>query len=215
MEALVSVVNMSVKRMFAAPMSAANANQTSAANANQPGSTDGTAGSGQRGFTLLEIVVALTVLSAGSSVLWYGLRSSAKMDRLNRLHHAAVTAARSDLESLRSRPKQEIHDTAYLAFGAGGDSLLVVRRVMDSARIVNSLEEITLDDKLSPKELHKPLEVRVSVFLAPAEDAAGFLDQADSPSDGFGSADDEWDSGEGAGRPLAALILKLPEYRWY
>lgn len=174
--------------------------------------------SGQRGFTVLEIVVALTVLAAGSSVLWYGLRSSAKMDRLNRLHHAAITAARSDLESLRSRPKSEIHDTAYLSFGAGGDSLLVVRRVMDSARIVNSLEEIVLDEKLSPKELRKPLEVRVSVFRAPAEDAAGFLDQAHSASEGFGSSDetDESDgSAGGADRALAALILKLPEYRWY
>lgn len=180
----------------------------------------GTAGKGQRGFTVLEIVVALTVLSAGASVLWYGLRSSAKMDRLNRLHHAAVMAARSDLESLRSRMKSEIHDTAYLATGAGGDSLLVVRRVMDSARIVNSMEEIVLDDKLSPKELRKPLEVRVTVFRAPAEDAAGILDKADTPSDGFGpeksgTADGEGESGGSAGAPLAALILKLPEYRWY
>lgn len=171
--------------------------------------------SGQRGFTVMEIVVALTVLSAGSSVLWYGLRSSAKLDRLNRLHHAAVTAARSDLESLRSRPKHDIHDTAYLAHGVGGDSLLVVRRVMDSARIVNTLDEIVLDDKLSPKELRKPLEVRVSVFRAPAEDAAGLLDETDSPFDGFGSGDDEGESGEGANRPLMSLILKLPEYRWY
>lgn len=202
MEALVSggipgAANLNFKRMSAA------------------GSVPGTPRSGQRGFTVLEIVVALTVLTAGSSVLWYGLRSSAKMDRLNRLHHAAVMAARSDMESLRSRPKSEIHDTAYLAFGTGGDSLLVVRRVLDSARIVNSLEEIVLDDKLSPKELRKPLEVRVSVFRAPAEDAAGFLDRADSPSDGFATPDDAEDSEGGARHPLAALILKLPEYRWY
>ncbi|MEO6096156.1 MAG: type II secretion system protein [Fibrobacteria bacterium] len=171
--------------------------------------------SAQRGFTILEIVVALTVLSAGSSVLWYGLRSSAKMDRLNRLHHAAVTAARSDLEALRTRTKTGIHDTSYLAIGAGADSLLVIRRVMDSARIVNSLEELVLDDKLSPKELRKPLEVRVSVFRAPSEVAAEMLEKAESTAAGFGNEDDAGDPGGGPGRPLAALILKLPEYRWY
>jgi hypothetical protein len=158
----------------------------------------------------------MTVLSAGSAVLWYGLRSAARMDILNRAHHAALSLARSDLEGLRALPRQDIHDTAYLGHGAGAESLLVVRRVMDSARIVNTLTDITLDDKLSPKELRKPLEVRVRVYRAPTGDGgfpadpSRFDDQAEpsyfGPSDGEGAA--------GPPRPLATLTLKLPEYKW-
>jgi hypothetical protein len=172
----------------------------------------------QGGFTVLELAVALTVLSAGSAVLWYGVRSSARLERVNRAHHAALMLARSDLESLRALPRQDIHDTAYLGPGAGAESLLVVRRVMDSARIVNTLRDVALDERLSPKELRKPLEVRVRVYVAPGAgegngpaDPSRLADQAE-PSY-FGPAD-----GEGAGgapRPLATLTLKLPEYKWW
>jgi prepilin-type N-terminal cleavage/methylation domain-containing protein len=171
---------------------------------------------GQRGFTVVEIAIALTVLAAGSSVLWYGLRSSAKADKSNRLHHAAVLFARSDLEILRGLRKEDIHDTEYVVPGVGGDSLLVVRRVMDSARIVNTLGEIILDDKLSPKELRKPLEVRVRVYRAAPVTEEGFRDAASFPepdeSGGF-----EGEGGTEADRPrlMASLTLKLPDYRWY
>lgn len=173
---------------------------------------------GQRGFTVVEIAVALTILASGSGILWYGLRSSAALDKLNRLHHAAVMAARSDLETLRARPKQDIHDTAYLAAGTLGDSLLVVRTVMDSARIVNTLDEVVLDDKLSPKELRKPLEVKVIVYRLPMEEAGRYRDISHYLG-GIGeeSADpvEETDGGDGKPRRLASLILKVPEYRWY
>ena len=172
----------------------------------------------QRGFTVVEIAVALTILASGSAVLWYGLRSSASLDKLNRLHHAAVLAARSDLETLRAHPKKDIHDTAYLAAGTLGDSLLVVRTVLDSARIVNSLEEVVLDESLSPKELRKPLEVMVNVYSVSMEEAGryrdlqGYLDQ-------IGNADStpptEMDAGEAGPRKMASLVLKLPEYKWY
>lgn len=172
----------------------------------------------QTGFTVVEIAVALTILASGSAVLWYGLRSSAALDRLNRLHHAAVMAARSDLESIRARSKQDIHDTAYLAAGTLGDSILVVRTVMDSARIVNTLEEVVLDDRLSPKELRKPLEVKVVVYRLQTEEGGGYRETGryldiigEAPADP-GSEPDE---GEGRPRKLASLILKLPEYRWY
>ena len=173
---------------------------------------------GQNGFTVVEIAIALTVLAAGSSVLWYGLRSSAKTDRTNRLHHAAVLIARSDLEILRGLRKEDIHDTEYVVSGGGGDSLLVVRRVMDSARIVNTLGEIVLDDKLSPKELRKPLEVRVRVYRAPPVTEEGFKDPASFPepdeNGGFGA---EEGSGGDPDRPrlMTSLTLKLPDYKWY
>ncbi len=180
---------------------------------------------GQRGFTVVEIAVALTILASGSTILWYGLRSSAGLDKLNRLHHAAVMAARSDLETLRARPKQDIHDTAYLAAGTVGDSLLVVRTVMDSARIVTTLEEVVLDDKLSPKELRKPLEVKVIVYRLPMEEEGRYreishylgaigeepADPAADPAAETGGGE----SGEKMPRRLTSLILKLPEYLWY
>lgn len=169
------------------------------------------------GFTVLELAVALTVLSAGSAVLWYGIRSAAGMDRSNRVHNAALLLARSDLESLRAIPKRDIHDTAYLGAGAGAESLLVVRRVLDSARIVNSSRELELDDKMAPKELRKPLEVRVRVFRAPAAEGGGYRDPSrfEDPSEPvyFGSADE--DAQGGPPRPLASLTIKLPDYRWW
>ena len=170
-----------------------------------------------RGFTVLELVVSLTLLAAGSAVLWYGVRSAARLDRLNRAHHAALMLARSDLESLRALPRQDIHDTAYLGQGAGAESLLVVRRVMDSARIVNTLHEIALDEGLSPKELRKPLEVRVRVYRAPAADGGGFADpsafQEPSEPSYFGPVEAE--GSQGPPRALATLTLKLPEYKWW
>ena len=171
----------------------------------------------ERGFTVVEIVMALTVLSAGSAVLWYGLRSSAKMDRLNRLHHAAALVARSDLESLRSVPKEDIHDTLYLSSGGSGESLLVVRRVMDSARIVNTLEEVVLDDKLAPKEAKKPLEVRVKVYRLPLREEGEAPDPSmlRDPEDDRDEAPPDEDGGDGKPRNLATFVLKLPEYKWY
>jgi hypothetical protein len=139
------------------------------------------------------------------------------VDKLNRSHHAAILLARSDLESVRGMPKADVRDTAYLGQGAGAESLLVVRRVMDSARIVNTLPELVLDEKMSPKELRKPLEVRVRVFRAPSADAGGFRGAGDfvDPAEPvfFGSAE-EGEEG-GPARPLADLVLKLPEYKWW
>jgi hypothetical protein len=171
----------------------------------------------QGGFTVVELAVALTVLSAGSAVLWYALRSAARLDRLNRAHHAALLLARSDLESLRALPKADIHDTAYLGQGAGAESLLVVRRVMDSARILNTQREVSLDEGLSPKELRKPLEVRVRVYRAPVAEGGGFVEPSrfEEPSEPsyFGPADEE--GAGGPPHPMATLTLKLPEYRWW
>jgi prepilin-type N-terminal cleavage/methylation domain-containing protein len=171
----------------------------------------------RRGFTVLELAVAMTVLSAGAAVLWYVLRSAGRLDLLNRSHHAALLLARSDLESLRALPREDIHDTAYLGPGAGAESLLVVRRVMDSARIVNTLDDVELDERMSPKELRKPLEVRVRVYRAPPSGEAGPWEESrladpDEPSY-FGSVDPL--SGGGKPHPLAALAVKLPDYKWW
>lgn len=162
----------------------------------------------QGGHTLIEVVVAFTVLSVGSAVLWYDLRASARLERMNRLHHEANRLARSELESLRAVPRREVRDTSYRAPGGGGEALLVVREVFDSARVVAALDEVVLDDALSPVELRKPLEVRVRVF-----DASGAEGDAVPAPSAWG---DPWEDGaEGGARALATLILKLPDYRWH
>lgn len=162
----------------------------------------------QAGYTLIEIIVALSVLSIGSAVLWYTLRSSARLERMNRLHHEANLLARSELEALRARPPGGIADTAYEVASPSGAKLAVERMVFDSAKVMATLEEITLDGMMRPEELKKPLEVRVRVYLDLAEDGSAIPD-AGLAWDGvpLGSVP------EGR-RVLASLVLKIPEYRW-
>ena len=163
----------------------------------------------QAGYSLIEIVVAMTVLAVGASILWYSVRSSARLEKLNRLHHEGILLARSDLESLRSVPRQEIKDTSYRIAGPGGDELMLVREVFDSAKIVSTLAEVALDDRMSPVELRKPLEVRVRVFMAMPGEEGDFPEPMQ-----------DWNAGEedpqvGKRRTLASLIIKIPEYRWH
>ncbi len=155
------------------------------------------------GFTLLELAVAMTVLTGGGAVLWYGVRSSARLDRLNRIHHAAFLAAESEMESLRLTAKGDIHDTDYVVSGPGGVSMRLKREVFDSARIVNTLPELVLDENLAPVECRKPLEVAVRVDLE--SDLVGAGESA-SGNEG---------SGNPSSRILIRLTAKLPEYRWY
>jgi prepilin-type N-terminal cleavage/methylation domain-containing protein len=162
----------------------------------------------QGGYSLVEVVVAITILSIGSAVLWYSLRSSARLEKANRLHHEANSMARSELEFLRGVPRQDLRDTSYRLQGPGGEELLVVREVYDSADIV-SQPELTLDESLSPRELQQPREVRVRVFLAEQEEKSSFGLEALPEWDVEGGA---WDA-EGR-RTLSSLVLKLPEYRW-
>lgn len=165
-----------------------------------------------QGYTVIELAVAMTVLSAGSAVLWYGLKSSSRLDRMNRLHHSALMAARSEMELLRLRPKESIHDTTYALTGLDGESMVLVRQVFDSTRIMASLDDIVLDEKLSPQELRKPLEVKVQVLLQEKKDSdQNSFTYSNSSQLGFDDAE-ELDQN---GRSLVTLILKIPEYRWY
>lgn len=162
----------------------------------------------QFGFTILELAVAMTVLSSGSAVLWYALRSSARLEKLNQVHHIAFLAARTEVENLRLFDKKNIHDTSYTLQESKGISLMVRREVFDSARIVSNLSDVILDAKLSPLELKKPLEVRVSVYLLSEENAFSsenadkFVTDADNSS--FKNK-----------HALVILLLKIPEYQWY
>lgn len=163
------------------------------------------AGSGPRGgHTLIEVVVAFAVLAIGSAVLWYTVRASARAERQNRLHHEANLMARSELEAVRLLPRREVRDTSYRVPASGGDTLLVVREVFDSSRVLEALPEVALDENLSPVELRKPLEVRVRVLQGAGDGEEAIPDPASA-----------WAPREGGPRVLASLLLKLPEYRWH
>jgi hypothetical protein len=130
---------------------------------------------------------------------------------MNALHHAANLLARSEVESLRTAHRESIRDTAYRVPGPAGTELLVVREVFDSADIARSLEELTLDDKLTPLEWRKPPEVRVRILMPEADEAGGTGWGGD-----FGASAGDWGGDSGpAGRTLSSLLVKLPEYRWY
>lgn len=144
------------------------------------------------GFSIIELAVAMVIFSLGTAILWYGIRSSSRVDHLNQLHHKALAAAESELESIRLVPKKQIHDTDYFLPLAGKESLQLFRIVFDSTKMVNTLSEIVLDEKLAPKELHKPLEVQVLVKMNSPLD--------DNPANK---------------RTLVSLLLKIPEYQWY
>jgi prepilin-type N-terminal cleavage/methylation domain-containing protein len=168
-------------------------------------------GSGkQAGYTLIEIIVALSVLSIGSAVLWYTLRSSSRLERMNRLHHEANLLARSELEAVRTRPRHEVKDTTYDVTSAAGGALTVERMVFDSAKVFAALEEIALDETLAPQELRKPLEVRVRVYEAAGEGEGASIPDAGLAWDGAASGG----AAEGR-RILSSLVLKIPEYRWH
>ncbi len=143
----------------------------------------------QGGFSILELAVAMTILSAGSAVLWYTLKSSAHLEALNRLHHTAFFAARSEIEKISQMPKSMVHDTEYFFPGPANENLKLKREVFDSTRIVETQKEITLDEKLSPKDLQKPLEVKVQVLFT--------------------------DSSTNMERQLSIFTTKIPQYQWY
>ena len=166
----------------------------------------------QRGFTILEMAVAMTVLIIGGGTVWYSLQSASKIDKLNRIHQAALRMAQSDLESLRGVQRANIRDSAYRSPGPGGEELLVVREVFDSVRIVSTLQEITLDDKFTPLELKKPLEVRVRVWQLPPDGQEGTSWTAYE-----GHSPESLTASESSppGRLLTSLTFKLPDYRWY
>lgn len=158
------------------------------------------------GFTVVEIVMALTVLSIGSAMLWYTLRSSARLERINRLHHEANILARSELESLRSIPRADIRDTSY-RMTVMGEEILIVREVFDSAKVVSSLRELVLDEHMNPVELRKPLEVRVRVLRTRSSEGEALPDPSGSWSPP--------DAGDAPQPALSILSLKIPEYKWH
>ncbi len=147
-----------------------------------------------KGFTLIEVMVALVALSIGSGSVWYGLQASAKQDRNGRLHIMALEAARSQLESVQNRPRQSIHDTSFQLLIGETPVLQVNRVVLDSARLLELLPEIVLDEQGSPLALHKPLEVKVEVWELQNDSLSGESQKK---------------------RSLLTLSTLIPDYAWY
>jgi prepilin-type N-terminal cleavage/methylation domain-containing protein len=147
----------------------------------------------ERGFTLIEILVALVILILGTGLVWYTFKSSARLDAANRNQQDAIALAQAELERLRIIPHELIRDTAYTAAGSQGNRYTVVRTVFDSTKIEEAYETEDITEENRSLFFQRPLEVRVTV------------DEEKQDASAYDNRD----------RPIIALYLFLPEYQWH
>ena len=147
-----------------------------------------------RGFTIIESMVALIILSLSAGGIWNLIQTSHNAYVNNYMHHRATSLATNEIETLRTRDRRGILDSLYSVELPKGRKVWVVRDVMDSIQLVEQLDEIILDSEMNPVAWKKPLEVSISVWL-PHED---------------------WVEGQPlVGRKLTQISILMPEYRWY
>jgi type II secretory pathway pseudopilin PulG len=171
----------------------------------------------QAGFSLVESVVAFTILVAGLTVFFWQMRQQSAMAQRQRQQIIALEAAQSDIESLQAMPSEWVHDTTYILPRVGLQTLRLVRTVYDTVDFENSGEELKLDAQLNPLALKEPLEVQVKVYRV--------TEQGELMSDGLGSNlaslfdGGSW-GGSGFGfaseatgpKPLVSITARLPQY---
>ncbi len=155
-----------------------------------------------QGFTLIEILAAMSLLVFGSASLWYMLGFSREAQIRAIVQREALLAAQNEMENLRSRnsgPNSgSIEDTLYTVNNGQGRSLIIRRDVLDSSQLVEMLDEIKLDENFRPLELRKPKEIRIDVF------------QERSGNENF-LQDIEIEEEE----PIVSLGMLLPQVEWY
>ncbi len=144
-----------------------------------------------RGYTLVELLVALSILLIGTATLWYSLQGAARASSSNKLHHLANQLARADIERIMAGGVA-ILDTSYVVAEGAGRSLRVTRRVLTNRPEQASGGFSFLPDE-NPDRQHLPSEIRVEV-------------REDGVAKGIFSRDEE--------RVLAAFSALVPEHVW-
>lgn len=161
----------------------------------------------QRGFSLIETVIALSILLGGLAVFFWQVRSQSRQETRVQQKQWALELARNEMESLQGLSPRDIHDTEYQGIFAGQAMLRVTRQVVDSADLENSYEDIKLDNQLKPLALREPVEVLVAVYADSDSNAEGFAWSQGWPWSGKAGEDT-------ANAPLIRLHARIPEYHW-
>ena len=159
----------------------------------------------EKGLTLVEALVAFTILMGGAAIFYWQIHQRIKQQERLRWREFALEAARTEIESLRGLPKNRIRDTSYFIELPAEKKLKVMRIVMDSIKIENMPTALTLDAQWSPKALREPLEVQVKI-MAPTQQTV------ESNSESFSA----WfDSKRDTTTEIFKLTAKLPNYQWH
>jgi type II secretory pathway pseudopilin PulG len=160
---------------------------------------------GQKGFTLVEALVAFTLLISGTAFFLWQLRQKSHSVQHQREFLFALESAQSDLESLQTLHPDWVHDTAYDLNLPNNRRFRLNRRVYDTLDFSESREELRLGSDLQPLALQEPREVQVTVTEADTE--ADWVQRSlDWSQSLWGEKSSE------ASRPLVKLTTRLPEY---
>lgn len=159
----------------------------------------------QGGFTLVEALVAFSILLGGVAVFLWQMRQQSHAALRQSEYLFALECAQSDVESLHDMPPEWVHDTAYSLPRASGQDMHLVRLVYDTAEFSESGEYLKLDSQLQPLALKEPREVQVKVYRKGES-----LSASDFP---FRWGRGLWRGSESDSTlPLVQLTVRLPEY---
>ncbi len=135
---------------------------------------------GSRGFTLLEALVALTLLITGSALAWWTLRLHEKSEAHLRETWAAMEVVQNESEAFLAKPTLP-WDTAF-PVRSGRYTFEIRRRSIDSAAFIEAASQaLTLGEaerrfRLRPREFvleaWKKAEAESPPFETPVADSA-------------------------------------------
>ncbi len=148
----------------------------------------------QSGMSLVETLVALSVLGLGVAMLWYALGAAKRSEINSREKTFALNLAQSEIETLRSLPIGDLADTAYPSGTDGNKRWLIERKVMNDSLLPEVWEAQPLGEAVSAHTIPPPVEVQVRVFQI-AVNAFGSETQSEEPA--------------------VSLHLFLPRYLWH
>jgi|GEM_PF-6600208 len=160
---------------------------------NKAGEVSATKSVPEKGFALVEVLVAFSILLGGFSLYLWQLRQQSRSQADLYRRQIALEAAKSDLESLQGLSRDLIRDTSYFVAVSEKLRLRLNRKLGDTVMGSPSLF---------------PKEVQVTVYPDSSEAAFG---QVFEPL--FAWMDGS-EAGEPETQPLVRLTQRIPEYQW-
>ncbi len=146
------------------------------------------------GFTLIEVLVAATILSLGAGVIWYTFGAALRIEFRGERYAAALDLAVREAENIRRYPRSLVGDTVYCMEAPGRGKFAIKRTVLDTAKIEEIVENTYLEDEKIAEIYNRPLEVRIRIL----------------------AVSDDWDPDFNEdGETVMELGFLKPEYTWY